>query len=152
MSMKISLLINMKMPTIVGIFIFISRENFMLSWVEHEKCFITSGPDASKFNDGRVHCRNSGMKGLNCMFISQLIISPLSGGHLSQHMAKPNKMDVRPAKTQISLGVRSVWAESSLSVQSVVKDPTCLHADSEDWPGWAEAQADLSLRWAHVLL
>ena len=29
--MKISLLINMKMPTIVGIFIFISRENFMLS-------------------------------------------------------------------------------------------------------------------------
>ena len=26
------LLINMKMPTIVGIFIFISRENFMLSW------------------------------------------------------------------------------------------------------------------------
>ena len=36
---------NMKIPTIVGIFIFISRENFMLSWVEHEKCFITSGPD-----------------------------------------------------------------------------------------------------------
>ena len=28
------LLINMKMPTIVGIFIFISREIFMLSWVE----------------------------------------------------------------------------------------------------------------------
>ena len=27
----------MKMPTIVGIFIFISKENFMLSWVEHEK-------------------------------------------------------------------------------------------------------------------
>ena len=24
---------------------FISRENFMLSWVEHEKRFITSGPD-----------------------------------------------------------------------------------------------------------
>ena len=29
--MKISLLISMKMPTIVGIFIFISRENFMFS-------------------------------------------------------------------------------------------------------------------------
>ena len=66
--MKFSLLINMKMPTIVSIFIFISREiscsamfskkevanvsnsrfnsrtNFMLSRVEHEKCFITSGP------------------------------------------------------------------------------------------------------------
>ena len=44
--MKFSLLINMKMPTIVGIFIFISRENFMLSCAEHEKRFITSGPDA----------------------------------------------------------------------------------------------------------
>ena len=33
-NMKISLLINMKMPTIVGIFIFISRETFMFSWVE----------------------------------------------------------------------------------------------------------------------
>ena len=40
--MKLSLLINMKMPTIVGIFIFISRENYMLSCVEHEKSFITS--------------------------------------------------------------------------------------------------------------
>ena len=27
----------MKMPTIVGIFIFIDRENFMLNCVEHEK-------------------------------------------------------------------------------------------------------------------
>ena len=34
LSMKFSLLINMKMPTIVGIFIFISREIFMLSYVQ----------------------------------------------------------------------------------------------------------------------
>ena len=27
----------MKMPTIVGIFIFISREEFMFNWVEQEK-------------------------------------------------------------------------------------------------------------------
>ena len=33
LSMKFSLLINMKMPTIVGIFIFISRENLTLSYV-----------------------------------------------------------------------------------------------------------------------
>ena len=33
LSMKISLPKNMKMPTIVGIFIFISREIFMLSYV-----------------------------------------------------------------------------------------------------------------------
>ena len=35
LSMKISLLINMKMAGIVGIFIFISRENFMLSCDEN---------------------------------------------------------------------------------------------------------------------
>ena len=33
-SMKFSLLINMKMPIIVGIFVFISREIFMLSNVK----------------------------------------------------------------------------------------------------------------------
>ena len=37
LSMQLSPLINIKMPLIVGIFIFISRENFMFSWVEHEK-------------------------------------------------------------------------------------------------------------------
>ena len=38
------LLINVKMPTIVGILTFMSRKNFMLNSVEHEKSFITSGP------------------------------------------------------------------------------------------------------------
>ena len=33
------------MPTIVGILTFMSRKNFMLNSVEHEKSFITSGPD-----------------------------------------------------------------------------------------------------------
>ena len=33
LNMKFSLLINMKMPTIVGIFIFISREIFLLSYL-----------------------------------------------------------------------------------------------------------------------
>ena len=33
LSMKFSLLINLKMPTIVGIFIFISREIFTLSYI-----------------------------------------------------------------------------------------------------------------------
>ena len=36
------MLINVKMPTIVGILTFISRINFVLSRVEHEKSFITS--------------------------------------------------------------------------------------------------------------
>ena len=51
---------------------------------------------------------------------------------------KTNKVSVHPAKTQISL-----------CAQWVAKDPSFLHADSEDWSDWADAQADLSLRWAH---
>ena len=35
-------LINVKMPTTVGILTFMSRKNFML--IEHEKSFIISGP------------------------------------------------------------------------------------------------------------
>ena len=45
---------------------------------------------------------------------------------------KTNKVSVRPAKTQISLGIRPVWSESSLCAQWVAKDPRFLHADSED--------------------
>ena len=44
---------------------------------------------------------------------------------------KTNKVAVRPAKTQISLGIRPVWSESSLCAQCVAKDPRFLHADSE---------------------
>ena len=58
-------------------------------------------------------------------------------------------MSVRPAKTQISLGICPVWSESSLCAQWVAKDPRFLHANSEDWSNWANAQADLSLHWAH---
>ena len=58
---------------------------------------------------------------------------------------KTNKVTVRPAKTQISLGIRPVWSKSSLCVQLVAKDPSLLHADSKD----SYTQADLSLRWAY---
>ena len=40
------LLINVKMPTIVGILTFMSRINFVLSQVEHEKSFVISGPES----------------------------------------------------------------------------------------------------------
>ena len=50
-AMKISMVINMQMPTIVGIFIFISRENLMLSWAELEKSFIASEPDQLDVTD-----------------------------------------------------------------------------------------------------
>ena len=43
---------------------------------------------------------------------------------------KTNKVSVRPAKTQISLGISPVWSESSLCTQWVAKKPSFLHADS----------------------
>ena len=48
---------------------------------------------------------------------------------MSHLMTKPTKWHVRPAKTQISLGG---WSESSQCAQWVAKDPSFLHADSED--------------------
>ena len=64
-------------------------------------------------------------------------------------MTKPTKWHVRPAKTQITLGIRPVWSKSSRCAQWVAEDPMFLHADSEVWSDWADAKADLSLRWAH---
>ena len=45
---------------------------------------------------------------------------------------KKNDVAVRPAKTQISLGIRPVCSASSLCAQWVAKDPRIFHADSED--------------------
>ena len=74
---------------------------------------------------------------------------------------KTNKMSVRPAKTQTSLGIIPVWSESSLCAQWVAKDPSFLHADSEDpdqtdipvWSGsslsaWRKL-GSLATHWAH---
>ena len=52
--------------------------------------------------------------------------------HMSRLMTKPTKWPERPAMTQISLGIRPVWSESSLCTQQVAKDPRFLHTDSED--------------------
>ena len=47
-------------------------------------------------------------------------------------MTKPTSWTVRPAKTQISLGIRPVWPDFSLWALWVANDPTFLHADSKD--------------------
>ena len=62
---------------------------------------------------------------------------------------KTNKVSVRPAKTQISLGIRPVWSESSLSPWRKLGSLATHWAHSKDWSDWADAQADLSLCWAH---
>ena len=58
--------------------------------------------------------------------------------HVSHDMKKKKKkkntpkMSVCPAKTQISLGIRPIWSESSLCAQWVCRNPSFLQADSED--------------------
>ena len=51
---------------------------------------------------------------------------------------KTTKWPGRPATTRVNLGIRLVWSESSLCAQWVAKDPSFLHADSEDsdQTGW----------------
>ena len=80
------MLINVKMPKIVGILTFMSRINFVLSWVEHEKSFITSRPVAlwrvktpvcsfGQSNCSRVSCSEkivSFSRVFNCKYIFKL--------------------------------------------------------------------------------
>ena len=75
-----------------------------------------------------VSCRQLGgispMRSQNITVFRNIVYKP-------QHN-KTNKMSMRPAKTKISLGIRPVWSESLLGAQWIAKDPSVLHADSED--------------------
>ena len=63
---------------------------------------------------------------------------------------KTNTVSVRPAKTQISLGICPVWSVFAVRKKkdSVLSYP--LIAQRRLWSDWADAKADLSLRWAHT--
>ena len=51
---------------------------------------------------------------------------------MSRLMTKPTKWHVRPAKTQVSLGIRPVWSESSLSAWRKLGSLATHWAHSED--------------------
>ena len=53
-------------------------------------------------------------------------------------MTKPTKLHVRPAKTQINLGIRPVWSESSLSTWGKLKSLAIIrvHGEASDRTGW----------------
>ena len=69
--------------------------------------------------------------------------------YLSRDMTKTNKVTVRPAKTQISLGIRPVWSVFAVRMKKAWVLSYPLSAQQRLWSDWADAQADLSLRWAH---
>ena len=51
---------------------------------------------------------------------------------------KTNKVTVRPAKTQISLGICPVWSESSLFAWRNLGSLATHWVHSKDWSDWAE--------------
>ena len=82
-----------------------------------------------------------------CSFLAQITLS-----QMSRSPTKPTKWHMRPAKTQISLGICPVWSVFAMRSMGSSKDLKFLHADSKDWSDWADAQTDLSLCWAHIIL
>ena len=72
---------------------------------------------------------------------------------IEPHHDKTIKMTVRPAKTQISLGIRPVWSESSLCAQLVAKIQTFFMRTAKTLislggcQGWSESSLG-----AHAIL
>ena len=60
---------------------------------------------------------------------------------MSRLMAKPTKWHMRPGKSQISLGIRPVWSESSLSAWRNLGSLATHWVHSEDWSDWADAES-----------
>ena len=72
--------------------------------------------------------------------------------YMSRLMTNPTKWHVRSAKTHISLDIRPVWSESSLSAwrkRGSFASSYPLNAHRRLWSDLADAQTDLSLGWAH---
>ena len=80
------MLINVKMPTIVGILTFMSRINFVLSWVEYEKSFISSGPGSKDI----VH----GYSLLGCHYCKSILSLPKYLNGLKYFILLPYLMKV----------------------------------------------------------
>ena len=81
-------------------------------------------------------------------------LMPLEGKTIKEMMVfepahdKNQQNDVRPAKTQISLGIRPVWSESSLCAQWVAKDEGFFMRTWKTLTRLSDAHADLSLCWS----
>ena len=63
---------------------------------------------------------------------------------------KTNNVAVRPAKTQTILGIRPVWSVFAVRMKKTWVLSYPLSAQRRLWSDWTNAQADLSLRWAHT--
>ena len=69
---------------------------------------------------------------LHNWFINQMLQCHLFSSGLNRSKMTSAKWHVHPAKTQISLGIRPVWSESSLSAWRKLRSLAIHRADSED--------------------
>ena len=67
---------------------------------------------------------------------------------MSRSMTKPAFWSLHPAKTLISLSIHPVWSVFTATKKLRVLSYQ-LSAKPRLWSDWADAQADLSLRWVH---
>ena len=65
-------------------------------------------------------------------------------------MEHSTRFHVCPEKSQISLRIRAVWSESSLSTWRRFRSLATDSEPCDDWSDCVDAQADLTLRWAHM--
>ena len=85
----------------------------------------------------------------SCLYVSRKVFS-LFTNYFSRLLTKPTKWLVCPVKTQISLAIRPVWSGSLLSSWRNIASSATHWAHCQDWSDWVDAQADLSLCWAHM--
>ena len=88
----------------------------------------------TRFKDGGVHFRNSGMKGLKSepeIAIYNYIETVLPT-LLNRNGRKRTFWYVRPTKTQLRLRIRAVWSEPSLSISRKFASLFIQNAPNED--------------------
>ena len=102
--------------------------------------------------DLKVSCQPAGRRHFLFFSFSKKV-NAFQNMRKSHIITKPTKWSVRPAKTQIRLGIRPVWSESSLSAWRKLGTLATQRADSGDSDQTGrilrDAQSDPSLHWAH---
>ena len=90
-------------------------------------------------------------KGPRCRSRSENFFKDGNGSDMSRLVTNPTKWLERPAKTQISLGnPLSLIRVFAVRMKKAWVLCSPLSAQRRLWSDWADAQADLSLRWAHM--
>ena len=87
----------------------------------------------------------AGWSGPSLFACARKVVFAWRGPHINHNVIKRTFGHVCPAKIQVSLRIRAVWSEYSLSAFWIGKDTTFLHADNR-----VSDQTVLRLRWAHM--